>query len=117
MALVWTMEEYGTGFEEVDEQHQALFTHINRLIETIDRGDGEAELHILVQFLSGYLATHFVCEERLMKRHNCGSCKLNEAEHRRFAKDFSAFKERFRETGPTDELAHEIKTRMVAWVA
>jgi len=116
MRIVWTEEEYGTGFPEIDGQHQELFERINGLLAACEAGRPKREVDLLLQFLSLYAVRHFVCEERVMAEHDCRSCKANRDGHRWFAERFAELKGRYRTEGVTDALVADLRSLLLGWV-
>ena len=49
MLVKWT-PEYAVGVEEIDRQHQELFSRINDLLEACQRGEGKQEVGKVLSF-------------------------------------------------------------------
>jgi len=114
--LRWTEEDYGTGFAEIDAQHQELFDRINRLLDACDAGRPEREVDLLLGFLSTYVVKHFVCEERLMAKHKCTGCKANRDGHRWFVGRFGELQADYRARGVDDALIADLRELLLNWV-
>lgn len=66
--IVDWQDRYSVGMTEIDEQHQALFSAINRLWATII-GKGEAgAVRELLDELERYTISHFSAEEIFMRQ-------------------------------------------------
>ena len=70
MALVYWTQDLNTGFADVDEQHQILVDHFNKLDDAFKSADYEATKKEL-QDLIDYTIFHFGEEEK-----NAGSSAL-----------------------------------------
>lgn len=62
--------EYSIGHAEIDRQHQAIITIMNRLYGLLKDKTAEryAEVEQLFDDLANYVSTHFAYEEELMRR-------------------------------------------------
>lgn len=59
-------ESFNTGIEIIDEQHQSLISHFNKLQSSITKGDASQEIGNILKFLVDYTKFHFKSEEKLM---------------------------------------------------
>ena len=73
--LVWS-EEYATGVEMIDGDHQTLFMMVNTLHDALVRDGATDQLPHLFERLSDYVNGHFGREEALMRQ--CGYPLLDE---------------------------------------
>ena len=117
MALIWSDATYGTGVPEIDAQHQALFAHINELLETSVLGHDAEHIGQLLEFLDRYVKTHFACEERIMARRRCSACALNQAAHRRFREELAALRVVFQREGASPAFIVNIQSLLVNWLS
>ncbi len=72
--LVWS-EEYATGVEMIDGDHQTLFMMVNALHDALERDGATDQLPHLFERLSDYVNGHFGREETLMR--HCGYPELD----------------------------------------
>lgn len=77
------LPDYGVGIEEIDREHQGLFSIAEEFRLAIRAGAGEGDLENLLSKLLAYTEYHFAHEEKLMDR--IGYPYL--AEHRRQHQD------------------------------
>lgn len=92
MALKW-IEQYATGVNSIDRQHQKLFDYLNRLEGYINQNVFEGtNIDDLINFLSEYVVMHFTHEENCMKNTNCPAAQSNKAAHAAFLEYFNKFK-------------------------
>ncbi len=92
--LVWT-HDLSVGVVEIDDQHQELFSRINRLLGAIDANVAEAEIRTLFMFLESYVVEHFGNEERYMDdyaMHDYPDAKRHKSEHKAFISDLHEFR-------------------------
>lgn len=68
MDLIKWEEKYSVGVEEVDRQHQRLFTLLNRFIENFG-GPDKAGLPDVLEEMVNYIDFHFKCEEGYLQAH------------------------------------------------
>ena len=71
LAFVWD-DNFVTGIDDVDDQHQALlrlFNELHRALRSTGGPDKEAEQEEVYQRLIGYTEHHFEEEEAMMQRH------------------------------------------------
>jgi len=70
MALVQWSQQYRTGNDGVDEQHQELFRLMNELYDAMKLGKGKDRVTSTLASLMEYTIHHFKSEERLMQDHS-----------------------------------------------
>ncbi|WP_295740880.1 hemerythrin domain-containing protein [uncultured Oscillibacter sp.] len=66
--LVW-QEEYNTGVEDIDKEHQRLFKIINKLLAVTEENDEEKSRWACqegIKYFKGHAVKHFADEERYM---------------------------------------------------
>lgn len=114
--LVWTEEEYGTGVEEVDEQHKEWFTRINALQAAAEAGKRKSEIWNMLEFVESYTCKHFGFEEGVMKERKCSACKANRAAHAAFSKEFQLLKHQFDREGASEAFQQRFEEKVVGWI-
>ncbi len=67
MPLAQWKDEYATGIELIDAQHQRLFEAINRMEDAFKAGTQEDEARESLVFLARYTKEHFDTEEAFMR--------------------------------------------------
>lgn len=80
-------EQYNTGLDEIDEQHQKLFKIGRRLYEITSLNDGVDhydEIMEVLEELRLYTNYHFQYEEKLMEKNNYENFKIHKLEHKSF---------------------------------
>lgn len=96
-------EQFNTGSDAIDQQHQTLINYVNNLECLLNDANPSREaLNFLVRFvnyLESYTETHFKFEEDCMERHGCPVHEKNKQAHERFMSFFQQFKEEFQSRG------------------
>jgi hemerythrin len=107
--MVWK-EEYSVGNALLDEQHR-------RLIELVNRVDGDEPLDDILVALQNYAEEHFRDEERLLE--SVGYPDLDKQQHQHGA--FSAWLDRLhrqhREEGDSAVTRHDLQRYLRVWLA
>lgn len=115
MALQWTAA-LATSVNEIDGQHQELFTRVNRMLDAVAAGAGREEVERIVGFLSDYVTLHFGTEERYMDAYGYANAPQHKAQHRQFVKNFLRLKEQLMSGGATPALVSELRALAVDWL-
>lgn len=113
--LVWS-EQFETGVEEVDTDHQRLVKALNHLEELLQRGAASKAVFDLLDFLGRYADQHFKREEACMHRLNCPTAAANVAAHQQFMVTFAKAREKLNDptTGPL--VVRQVHRQLCDWV-
>ena len=79
--LVWS-DDFSVNVAEIDEQHQKLLEHVNKLHAGVEAQIDKQDLHQLLVELYDYTAFHFASEEKLMNQHGMKNVKKHHKEHK-----------------------------------
>ncbi len=83
MTLKW-LEEFELGVEEIDNDHKRIIENYNKLCMVIKNNEESEFYKELIEFLSDYVSSHFVKEEKLQFE-----IKYNKYnEHKKIHEDF-----------------------------
>jgi len=115
MAILWT-DDLATGVMVIDQQHQELFKRINALLEACSEGKGKIEVANVIDFLEGYVITHFAAEERYMIKNGYPAYIAHKAQHTEFMDNFSKLKTSFKEEGPGVHIVVTTNRIVVEWL-
>jgi hemerythrin len=115
MGITWK-KEFRIGVQEIDAQHQELFTRLDRFIEAIEQGEGGRQLAPLLQFLDDYTRRHFMAEENLQRRFNYPHVEMHVAEHRNFLKKLERLAERLAQGEAADGLVRLTSDVLQQWL-
>jgi hemerythrin len=74
--------EFSVGVEEIDRDHERLFTLLSELQAAVDAGTGRDVLGKVLDGLLHYVNYHFAHEEALFLRTNYPEQKAHERKHR-----------------------------------
>jgi hemerythrin len=83
MGIKWR-DSLAIGVEEIDNQHKELLQHFDRLLTACEEGKGILELKNLLNFLDGYVRTHFNDEEALQQLWHYPGYEAHRKEHESF---------------------------------
>ncbi|MEW5772754.1 MAG: hemerythrin family protein [Thermodesulfobacteriota bacterium] len=80
-----------TGIEEIDWEHRRLLNIVNRLLDAMARGRGEAAVRPVFRDLVRHAEEHFAHEENYMRGMGYPKAEEHAAEHRRMAERLARF--------------------------
>ena len=117
--IVWN-EQFKTGSDALDKQHQMLISNINHLEALLTdtnptRESCEFLIH-LVDFLESYAKRHFQDEEECMRLHRCPAHAKNKADHTVFIAFIARFKAEVRYKGLRPESLANLHQSMSQWI-
>ncbi|MCV9387052.1 bacteriohemerythrin [Reichenbachiella ulvae] len=114
--ITWK-EDYNTGVQEIDEQHQDLFDYINQLDQCIRDEEYEgARIEIILNFLQMFCATHFCLEEVCMRQRACPVQEKNKKAHDKFLSFYSEFQDKYRTTNNKELLIRKLREALETWL-
>ena len=103
MALLEWREEFCTGFEGVDFEHESLIRQINSVYALIgDRADRELVIDSLGE-IYGSISAHFALEEQMMKRHQYAAYPEHKADHERLLDEIRDITDEYESSLQLDE--------------
>jgi len=113
MALLEWREEFCTGFEGVDFEHESLIRQINSVYALIgDRADRELVIDSLGE-IYGSISAHFALEEQMMKRHQYAAYPEHKADHERLLDDIRDITDEYESSLQLDE--DSFKDKLSDW--
>lgn len=89
MAFVSWKDEYGVGAGAVDEQHQQLFSLLNRLERHVRGGSTTLDVDHVVSELEQYTRFHFTAEERILKGMGATDMVAHKRQHSYFVTEIA----------------------------
>ena len=89
MAFVSWKEGYAVGAGTVDEQHQQLFSLLNRLAGHVRGGSPKLDVDRVVSELEGYTKFHFTAEERVLKGMGAAEMLEHKKQHSYFVTEIA----------------------------
>jgi hemerythrin len=115
MGITWK-KEFRIGVQEIDAQHQELFTRLDRFTGAIEQGEGVRQLAPLLKFLDDYTRRHFTAEENLQRRFSYPHLEMHIAEHRIFLKKLEGLAERLAQGEATEGLVRLTSEILQQWL-
>lgn len=105
-----------TGHDLIDAQHRELLKRITKLTSACRAGKGQDEVTQLLDYLGGYITTHFSAEEELLISVGSPHYKEHKAAHDNFTAVIDMLRSRYREDGETLGLTIETNYVAVDWL-
>jgi hemerythrin len=114
MTIQWE-ENLRLGVPVIDQQHEDIFSHFDKLSEALQGGKGSAEVIELLQYLNNFASTHFSDEENLMAQYNYDGLDEQLQQHTLFKENIAKFSELLAATEPTQEIALKIDATLIRY--
>ncbi len=114
--MKWS-DEYATGIERIDKQHQTLFRMASDFGVALDEGGGRATYGQLLEFLDAYCRGHFGFEEECMEQYSCPVAEQNREAHSTFLATVGDFQQRYAASGYLAADARELVATIEEWLA
>lgn len=103
MALLEWREDFCTGIEGVDFEHESLIRQINSVYEMIgDQADRELVVDSLGE-IYGSISAHFALEENMMQRHQYADYPDHKADHERLLDEIREITDEFESSSRLDD--------------
>jgi len=103
MPLLEWRDEFCTGIEGVDFEHEALIRQINSVYALIgDHADRELVIDSLGE-IYGSISAHFALEEQMMRRHNYIAYQEHRADHERLLDEIRDITDEVESTAQLDD--------------
>ncbi len=113
MALLEWKEEYGTGIEDVDDEHRDLIDIINRLHDLLLAENAKLTVPAFFDGLLRGVSAHFALEERIMDESGYAELAEHRADHDRLLGEIRELKEAFEQAEEIDSV--ELAMRLEPW--
>jgi hemerythrin len=111
--MVWS-DEFSTGIQVIDLQHQRIVGYINRLCDAHGGAVPGDEIRHIFDDLVDYTLTHFTFEETLLANNNPHALRAHKMTHDVFTSKVGMLRARFqKERGTTLELSG----LLVSWLS
>ncbi|GBG03784.1 hemerythrin [Azospira sp. I13] len=111
--VAWN-DAYSVGMQAIDEQHQALFTTINRLWSAIIGKGSQEQVSLLITELEQYTKAHFAAEEAFMDAAGYPGLPEHKELHRTFVSRIAAERQKVSEGKTISlDLLHFLKDWLV----
>ncbi len=113
MALLQWKEEYGTGFDDVDDEHKDLIDIINRLHDLLLADNAKLTVPAFFDDLLRGVSAHFALEERIMDESDYAERAGHREDHDRLLEEIRELKEAFEQAEEIDSV--ELAMRLEPW--
>ena len=113
MVLIEWRQEFCTGINGVDFEHEQLINRINAVYALIE---GKADKQLVVDGLGdiyGSISAHFALEERTMRNHDYDHYKVHKADHERLLDEIGDITDDFENSNELDALV--FKQKLANW--
>ena len=113
MSLIEWREEYCTGIDGVDFEHEQLIRQINEVYKLIgNQVDKDLVIDCLGE-IYGSISAHFALEEQMMLRHDYDHYPQHRADHERLLDDIRDITEEFEQSVTLDD--DRLKQKLADW--
>ncbi len=113
MPLLEWKEEYGTGVEDVDDEHRDLIDIINRLHDLLLAKDAKLTVPAFFDNLMRGVSAHFALEERIMDESRYPDRDEHRDDHERLLDELRGLKRTFEHAETIDSA--ELALRLEPW--
>ncbi|TNF86787.1 MAG: hemerythrin-like metal-binding protein [Gammaproteobacteria bacterium] len=103
MSLIEWREEYCTGIEGVDFEHEELIRQINEVYKLIENQVDKGLVIDCLGEIYGSISAHFALEEQMMLRHDYDHYPQHRADHERLLDDIRDITEEFEQSVTLDD--------------
>ncbi|OGC92310.1 MAG: hypothetical protein A2W25_16185 [candidate division Zixibacteria bacterium RBG_16_53_22] len=115
MDLHW-QSSLATGNELIDKQHQELFRRMEKLLESVNSGQGPKCVSNAITFLENYAFHHFRAEEELQRKNNYPEYESHKVQHRIFMEDVARLRGDLDRQGASAELQLKAIASVGNWI-
>ena len=105
-----------TGHDMIDSQHRELFKRITKLTVACRSGKGHHEVAQMLDYLGGYIKTHFFIEQELLISVDSPHYEEHKAAHESFTSIIDMLRSRFRQGDENAALTIETNYVAVDWL-
>jgi hemerythrin len=113
--LAWN-EKLSVGVKGIDRQHRELLSRVNALFDAIGSRDSGRNVEELLCFMQKYVHRHFLCEEKLMRRHGYPGYAQHLGQHQRFIDELAQIDAIYERTGLSDAVVTRMSGYITEWL-
>jgi hemerythrin-like metal-binding protein len=114
--LAWT-EKFSVGVKGIDRQHQELLARVNALFDAIGSREAGRNVDELIVYMQSYVQRHFLCEEKLMRRHGYPEYLQHLSRHQHFVEELARIEKMYDRNGLTPELMTRMAGYITQWLS
>ncbi|MBF0238156.1 MAG: hemerythrin family protein [SAR324 cluster bacterium] len=100
----------------IDKQHEEIFKRVNMLYDAIQNGNGETETANMLDFLTGYVVSHFNAEEWCMKHQKYPDYPKHKRQHNAFIQKLKVFKMNWETSNNKSGLILDLYQLCIKWL-
>lgn len=115
MSLILWNNGLSVNIRSIDSQHQRLVEMINKLHDSMKKGESNAALSGILNDMAAYTLVHFKTEEELFAKYNYPQKDRHVAEHKEFVKNVRSFIEEFKAGRKT--LSLDVMNFLTQWLS
>jgi hemerythrin len=116
MPIAWDEASMGTGFPDIDREHQEWLDYFNKLMDAVTSNKGDAVALDTLHFLKRYTDVHFRHEEACMEQYHCPARERNHAAHLEFLLQLQDIQGWVKETGISSVELVSLMHDMESWL-
>jgi len=114
--IVWD-DQYSTGVDYIDKQHQNLIEHFNNFVDSVHQGRGRIKIGEMLGYLQFYTEWHFKREESCMHDHKCPVAQDNIEAHNYFKTKLDQMSTYYFEESDTDiGIIYDLIDELSKWI-
>jgi hemerythrin len=113
--LAWS-DRLSVGVKGIDRQHRELLGRVNALFDAIGSRDAGRNVEELLCFMEKYVHRHFLCEEKLMRRHHYPAYAQHLGQHQRFLDELARIDAQFERSGLTEAVVMGMSGYITEWL-
>lgn len=113
MALLEWQENFCTGIESVDYEHELLVSLIDNAYEQLGNNPSREMVIAFLGVISSTFSSHFALEEAIMRQHGYGDYEAHSAGHRELMQQLDAIRESVESDEKFDPLT--LRETLVSW--
>ena len=114
--LIEWRDDFRTGVDAIDHEHQSMIEAINVLASRLDEGAEPEEIQVNLGRIHELIEAHFALEEMMMRKHHYDGFRKHKAHHDKLLDDIRDIMDYVEESHIyTEALRNELKTRVSDW--
>lgn len=113
MELIKWSDKFATGIAAIDNEHQEMIASINSFYLKQNEDSNTDVLVNILNNIYGSIHSHFMLEERLMKKHGYAEYEDHKNDHAKLLDDIRDITMELQRTSKLDE--DQLKTRLNDW--
>lgn len=115
MAFLTWKEEYKTGIDSVDYEHQVLIASIKEIAAVLEEDSSLSDILESLGTIYARIAAHFALEEKIMRDRKYDSYIDHKTDHDRLLEDIRDIMDSVRETDNVEEIKETLLSDIDSW--